>query len=119
MCLFAVQFVNGGVAGSVIYGPYDFNPGSTRVHNAAGATQPAPLLIFGLPSLSFFFQFSPSYSVLLLLAVYLRSNGEAFSAMDGPFGMRLLRTSFYYYIICYIYFLAAPVYFHIQSNFST
>lgn len=25
-CLFAVQFVNGGVAGSVIYGPYDFNP---------------------------------------------------------------------------------------------
>lgn len=54
-----VQFVSGGVAGSVIYGPYDSNPGSRRVHYAAGATQPAPSS-FGLPSLfplPFFFSF--------------------------------------------------------------
>lgn len=60
-----VQFVSGGVAGSVIYGPYDSNPGSRRVHYAAGATQPAPSS-FGLPSLfplpfsfSFFFAVMP------------------------------------------------------------
>lgn len=81
VCLFGVQFVNGGVAGSVIYGPYDFNPGSRRVHNALSCrnyTQPqaAPLLLSAFhlcPFSSCFSNFS-SYSVhgsSSLTAIYL------------------------------------------------
>lgn len=60
--LFPVQFVDGGAAGSVIYGPYDFNPGSRRVHNALSCRsypqQAAPLLLWA-------FHFCPFFCLLI------------------------------------------------------
>lgn len=79
-CLFAVQFVNGGVAGSVIYGPYDFNPGSRRVHNALSCRsyppQAAPLLLSAFllcpfSFLCFFFSFLPILCPCLVLTYML------------------------------------------------
>ncbi len=95
VCLFAVQFVNGGMAGSVIYGPYDFNPGSRRVHNALSCRsfplQAAPLLLSAFHLCPFSFCFFPLISspILsmprshLLLFIYKAMTGH-FSVMDNP-----------------------------------
>ena len=71
----SVQFVSGGVAGSVIYGPYDSNPGSRRVHYAAGAPQPAPSSFRPSISVPPSFSFFP-LSCFALALIYLQSSGD-------------------------------------------
>lgn len=63
------------MAGSVIYGPHDFNPGSRRVHNAAGELTPSPLSSFlpksSISDLFFLHVFSFSLSLSLLARFHL------------------------------------------------
>ncbi|MEQ2180620.1 hypothetical protein GOODEAATRI_003129 [Goodea atripinnis] len=95
------------MAGSVIYGPYDLNPGSRRVHNAFSCwTYQWSPSSRGRPSLSS--SLLPIFPLLLLLLLqlthlFMQSPADQFSVIPSCF----VRQHYYYYY----YYANRPVLF--------